>query len=287
MADPSEKTAIATAIPARRPAPLFEREGNIWTPQEACIGPWSPEMLHGGPVAALCIALGEELLPNSELVTTRLSLDLVRPVPARPLEVAPRVIKSGRRVHLVEVVIQHEGRDVALARVQRTSLQPVNLPDLAGSGLEHRPPPDRPDDFFSFDNDRAPRRPAPFLRLATDFRTANPAGLYATGIKTAWLRVWAQLTPGVPLSNAAAVAAACDYTNALGAPAMPSQLGMLFPNADLTIHLVRSPVSKWVRLAPSSTWLDHGIGHSRCDLWDEFGPLGTTGVTLPLAEAGS
>jgi acyl-CoA thioesterase len=235
-------------------------------------------------VAALCVSVGEELLAGEQLVTTRLSLDLVRPVERRPIDVDARVLKSGRRVHLGQIDLRQNGREVALARVQRTSMAAVTLPSLEGTGVEHRAPPDLPGDFLPYDASQAPSPAAPFLRLATDLRTRAPAELFGRGTKTAWLRVFAQLAPGRPLSNAAAVAAACDYTNALGAPAVPNQAGLLFPNADLTIHLVRHPASKWVRMAPASTWLDHGIGHSCCALWDEQGPLGTSGVTLPLID---
>jgi acyl-CoA thioesterase len=268
-------------------APLFARDGRIWLPQEAAVGPWSPEALHGGAVSALCVAAAEETLPGPQFVTTRLSLDLVRPVPARPLAVEARVIKSGRRVYLVEIEIRDQGREVALARVQRTSVSPVSLPDLEGTGLEHRPPPDLPGDFPSFDAALAAHAPAPFFRLTTELRTASPAGLFERGTKVAWVRIVAPLTEDQPLSHSAAVAAACDYTNALGAPAMPSQLNLLFANADLSIHLVRNPVSKWVRMAPTSAWLDHGIGHSRCELWDEHGLLGISAVTLPLMQPGN
>jgi acyl-CoA thioesterase len=265
------------------PSPLFVCDGHHWLPQPACVGPWSPEALHGGPVAALVASAAEDAMPGDELVTTRLTLDLVRPVPMQPLEVDARVVKQGRRVYLVDVAIRHNGRDVALARIQRTTTSNVQLPDLQGTHAQHEPPPEQPEQFVPFDPSLSPRQPAPFLRWATELRTATPAGIYNARAKTAWLRVYADLTPDRPLSNAAAVAAACDYTNALGAPAMPSQISnILFPNADLTIYLVRNPHSKWVRMAPQSAWCDHGIAHSRCLLWDHDGVLGTSAVTLPL-----
>lgn len=269
------------------PRPLFERSGDLWIPQEPCVGPWSSQALHGGPVAALCVSAAEEVVSGEDLVTTRMTLDLVRPVPLAPLAVDARLLKRGRRVHLIDVVIRHEGKDVAIARVQRTSTTPVNLPDLTGTHAEPQPAPERPEDFLPFDPARSPREPAGFLRWATELRTTDPAGLYTRANKTAWLRVYAKLTSDRPLSVSAAVAAACDYTNALGAPAMPSQMSsILFPNADLTMHLVRNPVSKWVRMAPESAWCEHGIAHSRCLLWDEHGMLGISAVTLPLIEPG-
>lgn len=261
---------------------LFVRDGNIWSPQEASIGPWSPDALHGGPVAALCVASAEELAPGDDLLTTRLSLDLVRPVPTRPLAVTTSVLKPGKRVTLIDIQIADGSSIVAFARVQRTRLLNVTLPELANTGVELTPPPDTPADFAPLDTSLAPRRPAPFLRLATELRTPRGVGVYEARSTVAWLRVFADLCPGIPLSPAAAVVAAADYGNALGAPAIPGRSGVLFPNADLTVHIARLPMNGWVRMQPFTTWLEHGIGHTRCDLSDERGLLGTSTVTLPL-----
>lgn len=261
---------------------LFSREGNVWSPQEASVGPWSPDALHGGPVAALCVAVAEEASPGEQFITTRLTLDFVRPVPTRPLAVSTVIAKPGKRVVLVDVRIDDGDKPVAFARVQRTALTAVALPSLRDTGAELTPPPDLPSDFAPLDVSLAPRRPAPFLRLATELRTPRGVGVYEARSTVAWLRVFADLCPGVPLSPAAAVVAAADYGNALGAPAIPGRAGVLFANADLTVHLARHPNSGWVRMQPATTWLEHGIGHTRCDLCDELGMLGTSAVTLPL-----
>jgi hypothetical protein len=266
-----------------RPAHLFERDDDIWTPQEACVGPWAPDLLHGGPIAALCVSVAEAALDDPEFITSRLSLDLVRPVPRRPLEVLVRPLKSGRRVHLIDVEVRDAGRDVAFARVQRTRSNPVNLPSLENTGAQLTPPPDSPESFTPFDERLAPRRPAPFFRLATQMHTPTALGIFGRGATLGWLRVHADLLPGVALSNAAAVCAAADYTNALGAPESPAESQLLFANADLTVHLVRTPANKWVRMLPITVWGEHGLGHTRCDLSDVRGMLGTSAVTLPLS----
>lgn len=261
---------------------LFHRNGSTWLPQTLSVGPWSPDALHGGPVAALCVSIAEELVSDANFVTTRLTLDLVRPVPKLPLEVRGKVYKEGRRVYLVEVEIKHDSRTVALASVQRTARQPVDLPDLSNSRVRLTPPADRPEDFVPFDAEKMKVVPAPFLHHATELRTPGSAALFERDPTEAWIRVYADLLPGIPLSPAAAVAAAADYGNAIGAP-LPPGPGLLFPNADLTVYLVRQPESGWVRMTPETTWLPNGIGQTRCSLDDEQGMLGTSVVTLALA----
>ncbi len=264
---------------APAPAPLFHREGSTWYPQPSTVGPWSPEAMHGGPVAALCVSVAEEILPGDHLVTSRLTLDLVRPVPTRPLEVRSRLLKSGRRVNLIEIEVVAGGQSVALATVQRTTINPVVLPRLEGTGAELIPPTDHPEDFHPLKFSRAP-----FAVLASEIRTRSPEGFSSPQATDAWIRVTADLVPGVPLSTAAAAAAAADYGNALGAPLSPAPHTTLFPNADLTVYLARAPVDRWVRMAPASTWLEHGIGHTRCAMADRLGMLGTVTVTLVLAD---
>jgi acyl-CoA thioesterase len=158
----------------------------------------------------------------------------------------------------------------------------VELPSLDGSGVEPDPPGDTPDDFVPVNFDLATAEPPPFVRLVTEMRTPRPEGIYSHRPTEAWVRVFADLTPGRPLSHSAAVAAAADYGNALGAPAMPG-MNLLFPNADLTVHLARVPEDAWVRMSPATMWYAHGIGHTRCDLWDRRGRLGTSTVILALA----
>jgi len=260
---------------------LFAREGSLWFPQPACVGPWGKEWLHGGPVAALCTAIAEELVPDADRVTSRLTLELIKPVPLAPLEVQGEILRSGRRLSLVDVEIRAAGAVVAFARLQRTSQMPIELPELEGTGVELRGPADRPEDFVPMLQTGSPVDRAPFVRDATVIRTPRETGIYEPHPTEAWICVFADLLPGVPMSTTAAAMAAADYGNALGAPEAPGT-NTYFPNADLSVHLARPPVSAWIRMAPQTTWLVEGIGHTRCELADQRGMLGTSAVTLVM-----
>ncbi len=269
-------------MPESNPA-FFERDNQTWIPLSTCIGPWSPRLLHAGPVAALCVALGEELQPGDDVVTTRLTLDLLRPLTRDPIEVETSTIKMGRRVGLHHIAMHQQGKLTVTARVQRMQPQTVSLPELRGTGLELLPPGDCPEDFSSLVGGPNGRPLAPFLTQACDLRTRVADAFYKPTASEAWLRVNADLVAGIPLSTTAAVAAAADCGNALGAPVALDDPPLLFLNADLTLHLVRVPEDGWVRMAPKSTWGDHGIGQTCCALSDRRGMLGTSVVTLPLA----
>jgi hypothetical protein len=245
------------------------------------VGPWGKEWLHGGPVAALCAAVAEELIPDTDRVTTRLTMELIKPVPLAPLEVQGEILRSGRRLSLVDVEIKAGDSVVAIARLQRTTQTAMELPDLAGTGVELIPPTDRPEDFVPMLETGSPVDRAPFVRDATVIRTPSETGIYEPHPTDAWICVFADLLPGVPLSPTAAAMAAADYGNALGAPEAPGT-NTYFPNADLSVHLARAPVSSWIRMAPRTSWLAEGIGHTRCELADQRGMLGTSAVTLVM-----
>lgn len=264
-------------------AVFFERNDDVWTPLEASIGPWSSDLLHAGPVAAICIRLGEELQTGDDVVTTRLTIDLLRPVTRLPIVVETSTIKMGRRVGLHQITMHQGDKLMATARVQRTQEQQVSLPNMAGTGVELTPPPDEPGDFHSLAEAQHARPLAPFLAEACDLRMKVADAFYKPLPSAAWIKVDADLAADIPLSTTAAVAAAADCGNALGAPVALDEPPLLFLNADLTIHLARTPEDAWVRMAPLSTWLDHGIGQTCCALSDRRGMLGTSVVTLPLA----
>ncbi len=39
---------------------LFQRDGDLYVPTPACGSPWSPGLLHGGPVVGLMAHTGEQ-----------------------------------------------------------------------------------------------------------------------------------------------------------------------------------------------------------------------------------
>ena len=88
-------------------------------PTDRARGPWSPNALHGGPVAALVARAAESYPGDEDFQLTRVTLELLRPVPMTPLGVTSRVAKPGRTVQLVDTVVEADGVEVAWARALR------------------------------------------------------------------------------------------------------------------------------------------------------------------------
>ena len=61
---------------------LFVRQGETYVPTASAGGPWSPSHLHGGSPTGLLALLMEQATADSGLRLSRLTVDLLRPVPA-------------------------------------------------------------------------------------------------------------------------------------------------------------------------------------------------------------
>src|SRR5579884_4175686 len=69
-------------------------------------GPWDPGAQHGGAPAALLMRAFERLPAGEDLVLTRVTYELLRPVPLGELLVVAEVVRGGRRVQLLEGAIR-------------------------------------------------------------------------------------------------------------------------------------------------------------------------------------
>ncbi len=110
-------------------------------PTDRARGPWSPDALHGGPVAALVARSAERHGENRDdaLQLARITLELLRPVPLAPLTLRTSLVKPGRKVQLLDVVVVAGEVEVAKARVLRLRVDP-DQPVVPVSTPEDDPP---------------------------------------------------------------------------------------------------------------------------------------------------
>jgi len=243
---------------------LFLAEGQAFVPTDASRGPWSPKALHGGPVAALVARAVEAACPEG-MEVARLTLELMRPVPLRPLSVSAALVRPGRKVGLVEAGLAAGGQQVAAARALLVRRQRLPVP-----GPPPAPGPPGPE--------QAPRAPVPAPGSWTGFHNygaelAFVDGAFgAPGPATAWIRLRAQVVAGEAPSPLQRAAAAADFANGVGS-SLPFE-SFSFINPDLTVHLERYPEGEWVGLEASMRCGPVGRGLARGELWDRHGPLG-------------
>lgn len=238
---------------------------------KATEGPWGPQAQHGGPPTALLVHELERCSDRADMLTTRISADLVTPVPLGELAVETRMMKNGRNAQLLEAALSTGGRTVMRARAWR--LRRTALADLSDTG--DKSPPRLPSEAVSspigFDFGYAH---AIEWRLA-DGDTTRP------GPATVWTQLHAAVVDGHEPSPVERVAAAADSGS--GISAVLDWARWAFLNVDLTLHLVRPPRGRWICL-DSHTQLDTaGTAIASTTLFDLDGRIGTAAQSLLVA----
>lgn len=239
-------------------------------------GPWDAGSQHAGPPAALLgRAIEQRPGARTDMRVTRLTFDIIRPVPIAALTVSTAVVRSGRSVEVVEAQLAPDGT----APVMRVTAMRVRTADAAAPevGPTTAPPPP------------ADAAPAPFFPMSYEdgYHTAMEyrfvAGAFLEpGPATCWLRMRMPLVDGEPPSPLTRVLVAADSGNGIS-----NELDFqtnLFVNADLTVHLYRYPEGEWVCL-DARTYIDPaGIGVADTALLDRRGAIGRAAQSLFVAK---
>jgi hypothetical protein len=271
----SSDSDLAPAVDA-----LFQPVGALVVPTEFARGPWAPDALHGGPVAAL-IARAVESIPTDEpMHVPRLTVELLRPVPLSPLSVSASVVRPGRKVQLVDVSISAGDREVAWGRALKIRLQSpeVDGPDGAMPGpvpgVDTGAPPG-PETGYESSPPIGPYRAfhnagAQLQYVAGQFDARGPA--------TVWVRLAVPVVPGEEPTPLQRAAAAADFGNGVSSELDFAQY--VFVNPDLTVYLHRPPIGEWVCLDASTQIGIPGVAVAQSALWDVHGPIGRSVQSL-------
>jgi hypothetical protein len=263
---------------------LFIPDGDGFVATPLGRGPWDPNALHGGPVAALLARAAEHHDPGPANFVTRLTVELYKPVPIGRLVVDAATVRPGRRVQWIDVMLRAGDRDgnvVAAAHALRVERSESPRYDV---GARAAPPgvtmPCTPDDL--------PQAPLGLTGMvgfwsATEVRIA--AGDWEQpGPGAAWLRLHVPVVEGEEPSALQRVVAAADFASGVGNPVRTAKAGTI--NAELTVHLHRPAFGQWIGL-DARAWA-HGEGGGLCEavLHDERGPIGRSVQALVMIEAG-
>lgn len=246
---------------------FFERtDPDRFVPTEHTRGPWDPNSQHAGPPAAL---LGRAVLTRpgarDDMRLARMTFEIRRPVPLRPLTVATRVLRDGRSVELVEATLVPEGdAEVMRATALRIRTDPGSTPEVLPKATLPAPDELATDPFF----------PVPWdvgYHTGMEFRFAS-GRFVEPGPAACWFRMRVPLVAGeepLPLDR---VLVAADSGN--GVSGVLDFSSYVYVNTDLTVHLHRYPAGEWVCLDARTSIEADGIGMAESALHDERGPIG-------------
>jgi hypothetical protein len=251
---------------------LFLPDGDRFLPSDFARGPWSPDALHGGPVAALLARTVETVPAGETMHVARMTVELLRPVPVAPLTVSATVVRPGRKVQLVDVRLASDDRDLAWSRVLRIrrlddAAEAVTLAHIAPG--EAAPAPPNPDEVHR--HSQPARSYRAFHSEGAEMRWA--AGEFgAKGPATVWVRLAVPVVPDEVPSPLQRVAAAADFGN--GISSVLDFDSHLFINPDLSVYLSRPAMGEWICLDARTTLGTPGVGLAQSVLWDAEGPIG-------------
>jgi hypothetical protein len=263
---------------------LFRRiEGNVVEPTDLARGPWDPQALHGGPVAALIAAAIEELPDDGvDWFVSRLTVELERPVSLQPILVEAEITRPGRKVSVIDVTVRlaSTGNVLARARALRIREADIALPhddETLAAMLEREPAPLGPEhgthdeitalDYIGFHNGAVEHR---FIAVPNA----------TNGSVFDWIRLLVPVLPDRPLTSLQRIAAAADFANGIS-HVLPFETH-LFLNPELTIHLFLPMRGEWVGMASTTHHGPRGVGMSDTALFDIDGRVGHSNQSLLL-----
>lgn len=259
---------------------FFVTDGDSYVPTSLARGPWGPS-LSGHYVGGLLGRAVEQEVndADTDLQPARLTVDLLRPVALSPVQVHSSVVRDGRRLRLVDVVMTQS--DVMVARASSLFLRhgehttdrvwttPMTMPEIPAE-LD-MPNADHLMLFHSYGRDPVAGSPGVG---GDEWRHG--------GQKFAWVRETKSLVDDEPLSPFTRAAMAGDVTSSIthwGAD------GLQFINADYTLTLSRLPEGPYIGLAAVTHYGHTGVGTGVATLFDKAGPIGS-GMATTLANPG-
>ena len=231
--------------------PVFTRRGADFVPLEHTRGPWDPRHQHGGAVAAL-VARAAERTAGDEFCVSRLTVEIMRPVPSSRSPSTLAVPRPGRRVLGITISLSAGDLEVEVVRAHAVAIRRADLPTGEGHGVAPRARPGAGVVLpFGFAEDDTPA----FHRSGMEVRFLD-GGADRPGPARAWFRLQRPVVDGEQPSGVQRPPQPTSATASRGC--CPSEQ-WIFLNPDLTLHLARPPVGEWIGLDAFTLPNDQGM----------------------------
>jgi hypothetical protein len=199
----------------------------------------------------------------------RVAVDILGPVPVGPLTARTRTLRPGKRVALLETVLESDARPVLVARGWRIS-KLADAPVVTRAAVLSEVPAEA----------KAPSFPGGhvdgYLRqIEWRFETGN---FGEPGPSRVWARPRISLLPGEEISPMSRTLLLADSGSGVSMALDP--MAYIFINVDLTVILHRDPAGEWLLLDAVTTMDGTGTGLAETRLSDAAGEVGTGVQTL-------
>lgn len=260
------------------PGALYAPTAEGFTATALTIGPWDPGLQHAGPPAALLARAVERAGGIAGGQTVRLNYDILGPVPVGPVRITTRIVRPGRRVELVEAVLD-AGDERPLMRLtawrMRTRTEGLPAAVEGAAPPAAHPAPDGPG---------AGRREEPaFFRSdvayhkALEWRFAS-GSFNAPGPAVAWTHPQCTLVEGERITPLQHLLVMTDAAS--GVSAVLDWGAATFANVDLSVSLHRAPRGEWLGMDATTVLGDAGAAQCSAVLFDAEGAIGRSTQSL-------
>lgn len=248
---------------------FFARDGERFLPQSICRGPWDPSSLHGRVVAGLLAHAIEqsrsEAQGDARYVPARLTVDMYRLPDFSPMTTTTRVVRSGKRIQVIDAEVFSGDVSVGRASSQWLLVTAPPAGEVWSPPNWDAPPAEavEPPDYQGFGATMWDMRPITRTFMT---RAAN---------KRAWMREIRDLVEGSPITPWQRAALAADFASPF---ANSGSEGLGYINSDLTMYLHRLPIGEWIGFETTNHQATDGVAIGECTMYDAQGPIGATTV---------
>ena len=258
------------------PAALYEPVDGGFRATALTIGPWDPGFQHAGPPAALLLRAAEQASGIDDGQTVRMAFDILGPVPVGPVRVRSSVLRTGRRIELVEAVLDG-GDDRPLMRLSAWRMRAAD-DELTAGGPPADPTHPAPASIEDSREEVAAFFPQEVAyHRALDWRFA--AGSFnSPGPAAAWTRAQCGLVAGEPMTPLEHLLVMTDAAS--GISAVLDWTATTFANVDLSVSLTRPPRGEWLGMDARTTLGGSGAAQCFAVLYDADGAIGRSAQSL-------
>jgi hypothetical protein len=252
------------------PASFYQRlDADTFAATAATMSPWDERLQHGAPPTALVAHVMSANHPRPDMRFARITSEFLGTLPLATMRVRTRVARPGRRIEMLEGVVESNGREVLTARAWRIATQPDGSVPPATTAPDPAPP--LPDD--------APL-PAWLKRFgygdAFEWRHVYGGGV--PGPACVWTRPLVPLVDDAPLEPLDRALLIADSANGISAE-LP-MADWLFVPPSLSLALERYPHGEWTLLEARTTLSSDGLGITSSRLADADGYFGVGSQAL-------
>lgn len=251
--------------------PIFNKEADQLFPTKMATGPWYEGTQHGSSMMLLAAYAAETYCSATNRQVTRLTVDMMKAVPMKPVKLVTDVRRSGKYMDVLDISIQSEGEECVRASALCFRVDDVPVAErVTYQGTVPKLPPPLKKPMFADSLHRDGFHNALDLRIDLQ---AEPAVM--------WFRLLPEVVGGEAVLPLLRVALCADWTYSIPNIAHRFRTGERFEdqaffaiNPDTTINLHRQAVGEWIGLQTYMSYGHHGAGTVSAQLFDEEGALG-------------